>query len=59
MPEGVALSYLVERGMNWQEKVRQVLVKHKDLATAEDKQGKWSLDHLGYNQNLFNKLHDQ
>jgi len=39
LPEGVALSYLVERGMDWQEKVRQVLVKHKDLLTAEDKQG--------------------
>merc|ERR1712203_460044 len=38
LPEGVALSYLIERAMEWQEKVRVVLHKHKPLLTAENKQ---------------------
>ena len=40
LPEGVALSYLIERAMEWQEKVRAIIVKHRGLATAPDKQGK-------------------
>ena len=39
LPEGVALSYLIERAMEWQEKVRAIIVKHRGLATAPDKQG--------------------
>ena len=39
MPEGVALSYLIERAMEWQEKVRSIIAKHRSLHNAPDKQG--------------------
>ncbi|XP_063674608.1 lysine-specific demethylase 5B-like isoform X1 [Bolinopsis microptera] len=38
LPEGVALSYLIERAMEWQEKVRAIIAKHRALPNAVDKQ---------------------
>jgi len=38
LPEGVALSYLIERAMEWQEKVRAIIARHRALPNAVDKQ---------------------
>eukprot|EP00116_Pleurobrachia_bachei_P010316 sb/3470578/ len=38
LPEGVALNFLIERAMEWQEKVRPLVNRYKGIYTATDKQ---------------------
>ena len=40
LPEGVALNFLIERAMEWQEKVRPLVNRYKGIYTATDKQSK-------------------